>query len=87
MIGFDRGVLGLAKNPARGTGFFRQNTEGVAQHQHPMIKTYNTGSTLVHVMTGLLPVLLPVLYWCTNPLPEPVLNYGPRRQLTWGWPP
>ena len=55
-IGFNHGVLGLAENPARGTGFWSQNTEGVArgvltekarpegwvfsQAQHPMIKTY-----------------------------------------------
>ena len=56
IIGFNHGVLGLAENPARGTGFWSQNTEGVArgvltekarpegwvfsQAQHPMIKTY-----------------------------------------------
>ena len=55
-IGFNHGMLGLAENPARGTGFWSQNTEGVArgaltektrpegwifsQAQHPMIKTY-----------------------------------------------
>ena len=55
-IGFNHGVQGLAKNPDRGTGFWSQNTEGVArgvlteknrpegwvfsQAQHPMIKTY-----------------------------------------------
>ena len=27
-IGFNRGVLGLAENPAQGTGFWSQNTEG-----------------------------------------------------------
>ena len=27
IIGFDHGVLGLAVNTARGTGFWRQNTE------------------------------------------------------------
>ena len=57
IIGFNHGVLSLAESPALGTGFFRQNTEGVArgfftpkaspsgwvfsQAQHPMIKTYN----------------------------------------------
>ena len=30
-IGFNHGVLGLAENPARGTGFWSQNTEGVAR--------------------------------------------------------
>ena len=60
IIGFKHGVLGLAENPARGTGFWSQNTEGVArgvltpkaspsgwffsQAQHPMIKTYNSPS-------------------------------------------
>ena len=55
-IGFNHGLLGLAENPARGTGFWSQNTEGVArgvltekarpegwvfsQAQQPMIKTY-----------------------------------------------
>ena len=29
-IGFNHEVLGLAENPARGTGFFRQNTSGYA---------------------------------------------------------
>ena len=57
IIGFNHGVLDLAKNPALGPGFFRQNTSGYAldvftpkaspsgrvfsQAQHPMIKTYN----------------------------------------------
>ena len=56
IIGFNHGVQGLAENPAQGTGFWSQNTEGVArgvltekarpegwvfnQAQHPMIKTY-----------------------------------------------
>ena len=56
VIGFNHGLLGLAENPARGTGFWSQNTEGVArgvltekarpegwvfsQAQQPMIKTY-----------------------------------------------
>ena len=31
VIGFNHGVLGLAENPARGTGFWSQNTEGVAR--------------------------------------------------------
>ena len=31
IIGFNHGVLGLAENPARGTGFWSQNTEGVAR--------------------------------------------------------
>ena len=31
IIGFNHGVLGLAENPARGTGFWGQNTEGVAR--------------------------------------------------------
>ena len=55
-IGLNHGVLGLAENPARGTCFWSQNTEGIArgvltekarpegwvfsQAQHPMIKTY-----------------------------------------------
>ena len=30
VIGFNHGVLCLAENPARGTGFWIQNTEGVA---------------------------------------------------------
>ena len=30
IIGFNHGVLGLAENPARGPGFFRQNTSGYA---------------------------------------------------------
>ena len=30
-IGFKHGVLGLTENPARGTGFWSQNTEGVAR--------------------------------------------------------
>ena len=29
VINFNHGVLGLAENPARGTGFWSQNTEGV----------------------------------------------------------
>ena len=56
-IGFYHGVLDLAKNPALGPVFSRQNTSGYAhgvltpkaspsgcvfsQAQHPMIKTYN----------------------------------------------
>ena len=56
VIGFNHGLMGLAENPARGTGFWSQNTEGVArgvltekarpegwvfsQAQQPMIKTY-----------------------------------------------
>ena len=31
VIGFNHGVLGLAENPARGTGFWSQNTEGAAR--------------------------------------------------------
>ena len=31
IIGFNHGVLGLAENPARGTGFWSQNTKGIAQ--------------------------------------------------------
>ena len=31
IIGFNHGVLGFAENPARGTGFWSQNTEGVAR--------------------------------------------------------
>ena len=58
VIGFNQG--GLAENPARGTGFWSQNTKGVArgiltekaraggwvfsQAQHPMIKTYHSMS-------------------------------------------
>ena len=30
-IGFNHGVLGLAENPARGTGFWSQNTEGITR--------------------------------------------------------
>ena len=30
-IGFNHGMLGLAENPARGTGFWSQNIEGVAR--------------------------------------------------------
>ena len=30
IIGFNHGLLGLAENPARGPGFFRQNTSGYA---------------------------------------------------------
>ena len=57
IIDFNHGMLGLAENPARGPGFFRQNTSGYAigdltpkvsplgwvlwQAQHPMIETYN----------------------------------------------
>ena len=49
IIGFNHGVLGFAENPARGTGFWSQNTEGVARvvltekarPEHPMIKTYS----------------------------------------------
>ena len=38
IIDFNHRVLGLAENPARGIGFWSQNTEGVAQHR--VIKTY-----------------------------------------------
>ena len=31
VIGFNHGVMGLAENPARGIGFWSQNTEGVAR--------------------------------------------------------
>ena len=67
-IGFNHGVLGLAENPARGTGFWSQNTEGVArgvltekarpegwvfsQAQHPMIKTYY--SMFLHCNTTII---------------------------------
>ena len=67
-IGFNHGVLGLAENPARGTGFWSQNTEGVArgvltekarlegwvfsQAQHPMIKTYYSMS--LHCNTAVI---------------------------------
>ena len=37
IIGFNHGVLGLAENPARGSGFWSQNTEGVAT----LLKTYH----------------------------------------------
>ena len=55
-MGCNHAVLGVAENPARGIGFWSQNTEGVArgvltekarpegwvfsQAQNPMIKTY-----------------------------------------------
>ena len=62
IIGFNHGVLALAENPARGTGFWSQNTEGVgvltpkaspsgwvfSQAQHPMIKTYNISSIQIN---------------------------------------
>ena len=57
IICFNHGVLGLAENPALGSGFWSQNASGYAlgvltpkarpsgwvfnQAQHPMIKTYN----------------------------------------------
>ena len=59
-IGFNHGLLGLAENPARWTGFWSQNTDGVArgvltekampegwvfsQAQQPMNKTYDSVS-------------------------------------------
>ena len=77
-IGFNHGVLGLAENPARGTGFFRQNTSGYAlgvltekarpegwvfsQAQHPMIKTYY--STSLHCNAAIVVFkLLAIVEW------------------------
>ena len=78
VIGFNHGVLGLAENPARGTGFWSQNTEGVArgvltekarpegwvcsQAQHPMIKTYY--SMFLHCnATSIVFKLLAIVKW------------------------
>ena len=68
IIGFNHGVLGLAENPARGTGFWSQNTSGYdlgvlteknspegwvfSQAQHPMIKTYY--SMFLHCNTTII---------------------------------
>ena len=77
-IGFNHGVLGLAENPARGTGFWSQNAEGVArgvltekarpegwvfsQAQHPMIKTYYSMS--LHPNTAIIVFkLLAIVEW------------------------
>ena len=77
-IGFNHGVLGLAENPARGTGFWSQHTEGVArgvltekarpegwvfsQAQHPMIKTYYSMS--LHPNTAIIVFkLLAIVEW------------------------
>ena len=78
VIGFNHGVLGLAESPARGTGFWSQNTEGVArgvltekarpegwvfsQAQHPMIKTYYSMS--LHCNTAIIVFkLLAIVEW------------------------
>ena len=68
VIGFNHGVLGLAENPARATGFWSQNTEGVArgvltekarreawvfsQAKNPVIKTYYSMS--LHCNTAII---------------------------------
>ena len=77
-IGFNHEVLGLAENPARGTGFWSQNTKGVArgvstekarpegwvfsQPQHPMIKAYY--SMFLHCNTAITVFkLLAIVAW------------------------
>ena len=76
IIGFNHGVLGLAENPARGTGFWSQNAYALgvltpkaspsgwvfSQGQHPMIKTYYSMS--LHCNTAIMVFqLLAIVEW------------------------